>query len=131
MFLEGHDDLGIGHHDTLAVCRSWRRGNFGGGDFTALDLPIIEPRPVQFLEREEAAALYAAAADIGPQWTAMMRLGTQAGLRLGELTGLHGHRVDWIRGRIAVIDVMTRSGLRQHPTSKRSPPRGASAPVTS
>jgi hypothetical protein len=30
-----------------------------------------------------------------------------------ELTGLHGHRVDWLRGRVEVIDVMTRQGLRQ------------------
>jgi hypothetical protein len=34
--------------------------------------------------------------------------------------GLHGHRVDWLRGRLTVVDVMTRQGLRQWPKSKRS-----------
>jgi hypothetical protein len=42
------------------------------------------------------------------------------GLRPGELYGLHGHRVGWLRGQLAVVDVMTRQGLRQWPKSKRS-----------
>lgn len=44
----------------------------------------------------------------------------QVGLRFGELSGLHGHRVDWLRGQLQVVDVMTRQGLRQWPKSKRS-----------
>ena len=44
----------------------------------------------------------------------------RSGLRPGELYGLHGHRVDWLRGKIQVIDVMTRTGLRQWPKSKKS-----------
>lgn len=44
----------------------------------------------------------------------------EVGLRPGEIYGLHGHRVDWLRSRIQVIDVMTRHGLRQWPKSKRS-----------
>jgi hypothetical protein len=31
-----------------------------------------------------------------------------------------GYRVDWLRGKIQVIDVMTRTGLRQWPKSKKS-----------
>ena len=50
----------------------------------------------------------------------MIGLGMQAGLRFGELAGLHGHRVDFLRGKIQVIDVVTRQGLRQWPKSKRS-----------
>jgi integrase len=42
------------------------------------------------------------------------------GLRPGELSGLHGHRVDWLRSQITVVDVMTRQGLRQYPKSRRS-----------
>jgi integrase len=42
------------------------------------------------------------------------------GLRPGELYGLHGHRVDWIRGHLSVVDVMTRQGLREYPKSMRS-----------
>ena len=56
----------------------------------------------------------------GRKWRTLAELGMDVGLRLGELTGLHGHRVDWLRGRIEVIDVMTRQGLRQWPKSKRS-----------
>jgi integrase len=44
----------------------------------------------------------------------------QVGLRPGEMYGLHGHRVDRLRARIEVVDVMTRQGLRQWPKSKRS-----------
>lgn len=39
----------------------------------------------------------------------------QAGLRPGELYGLCGHRVDWLRGTLQVVGVMTRNGLRQWP----------------
>jgi len=42
------------------------------------------------------------------------------GLRPGEFYGLHGHRVDWLRSQIQVIDVMTRKGLRQWPKPKKS-----------
>jgi hypothetical protein len=33
--------------------------------------------------------------------------------RPGQLYGLHGHRVDWLRGKIQVINVVTRTGPRQ------------------
>jgi integrase len=85
--------------------------------FADLELPKIEPRPVEFYEPEEAAALYEATSG---QWRTLTELGMQVGLRPGELYGLHGHRVDWLRGRLTVVDVMTRKGLRQWPKSKRS-----------
>lgn len=44
----------------------------------------------------------------------------EVGLRPGEEYGLHGHRVDWVRAQLHVIDVMTRLGLRQHPKTKKS-----------
>ena len=89
--------------------------------FADLELPVIEPRPVEFYEHEEAALLYNAAEEIGgPEWRTLVELGMDVGLRPGELYGLHGHRVDLLRGMVAVIDVMTRQGLRQHPKSKRS-----------
>lgn len=89
--------------------------------FDHLELPRIQPRPVQFLEHDEAEALYQAVEAIaGPAMRTLVELGTEVGLRPGELYGLHGHRVDWLRGKLQVIDVMTRKGLRQHPKSKRS-----------
>jgi len=84
--------------------------------FADLELPKIEPRPVEFYEHDEAAALYEAAG----RWRTLIELGMDVGLRPGELYGLHGHRVDWLRGKLAVVDVMTRQGLRQHPKSKKS-----------
>jgi integrase len=56
----------------------------------------------------------------GPGWCTLTELGMEVGLRPGEIYGLHGHRVDWFRAQIQVIDVMTRLGLRQHPKSKKS-----------
>jgi integrase len=47
-------------------------------------------------------------------------LGMTVGLRPGELYGLHGHRVNWLRGTLTVVDVMTRTGLRQWPKSEKS-----------
>lgn len=88
--------------------------------FDRLELPRIEPRPVEFFEHDEAEALYAAADAIGAQWRTLIELGTEVGLRPGEIYGLHGHRVDWLRSQIQVIDVMTRKGVRQWPKSKKS-----------
>jgi integrase len=88
--------------------------------FDHLELPKIEPRPVEFLEHEEAEALYMTAEAIGVRWGTLIELGTEVGLRPGEIYGLHGHRVDWLRSQIQVIDVMTRKGLRQWPKSKKS-----------
>jgi integrase len=36
------------------------------------------------------------------------------------MTGTGRHRVDWMRGKLTVVDVMTRQGLRQWPKSKKS-----------
>jgi integrase len=88
--------------------------------FAGLELPTIRPHEVDFLERDEADALFISAGEIGPRWRTLIELGTEVGLRPGELYGLHGHRVDWLRGKIQVIDVMTRTGLRQWPKSKKS-----------
>lgn len=88
--------------------------------FDHLELPRIEPRAVEFLEHDEAGALYEAAEAIGMQWRTLTELATEVGLRPGEIYGLHGHRVDWLRSQIQVIDVMTRQGLRQWPKSKKS-----------
>jgi integrase len=89
--------------------------------FADLELPKIEPRPVEFLEHAEADAMYRAAEAIaGPGMRTLIELGTQAGLRFGELAGLHGHRVDWFRAQLQVVDVMTRRGLREWPKSKKS-----------
>jgi integrase len=89
--------------------------------FAELDLPEITPRPVDFYEPDEADALYGAIEALAdPKWRTLAELGMDIGLRPGELYGLHAHRVDWLRGKLTVVDVMTRLGLRQYPKSKRS-----------
>ena len=88
--------------------------------FADLELPTIEPHSLDFYERDEAAALYQAAGAIDLRWRALTELGMDVGLRPGEMFGLHGHRVDWLRGQIAMVDVMTRQGLRQYPKSRKS-----------
>jgi integrase len=88
--------------------------------FAGLELPTMRPHEVDFFEHDEADALFLAAGEIGPRWRTLIELGTEVGLRPGEMYGLHGHRVDWLRGKIQVVDVMTRNGLRRWPKSKKS-----------
>jgi integrase len=89
--------------------------------FSRLELPPIEPLPVQFYEHDEAEALFDAIERLsGRKWRTLTELGMQLGLRPGEAYGLHAHRVDWLRGKLAVVDVMTRTGLRQYPKSRKS-----------
>ncbi|GAA3172168.1 tyrosine-type recombinase/integrase [Nonomuraea roseoviolacea] len=89
--------------------------------FGDLDLPRRNAKSVEFYERAEAQALYAAVEELhGPGWRTLVELGMDVGLRPGELYGLHGHRVDWMRGLLAVVEVQTREGLRAYPKSMKS-----------
>jgi integrase len=86
-----------------------------------MELPTIEPRAIEFLEHAEAEALYVAIERLpDPKWRTLTEAGTEVGLRPGELYAVHGHRVDWLRGKVQVIDVMAWKGLRHHPKSARS-----------
>lgn len=87
--------------------------------FTDLDsLPTIPPSPVVFYTRDEAEQIIAAIDD--PGWRVLVEIGLWSGLRPGELFGLKGDRVDWIRGRVEVTRVMTRDGIREYPKSGMS-----------
>lgn len=89
--------------------------------FAALELPAIMPHTIDYFDHDEAEALFIAVEELsGRAARTLVELGMWVGLRPGELYGLHGHRVNWLRGTVEVIDVMTRSGLRQWPKSKRS-----------
>lgn len=81
--------------------------------FAGLDLPVIRPHEIAFLERDEAEALFAAAGGIGACWRTLIELGTEVGLRPGELYGLHGQR-----GGLAA---------RQDPGHRRDDPDGPTA----
>ncbi|MFI6793722.1 tyrosine-type recombinase/integrase [Nonomuraea sp. NPDC050383] len=89
--------------------------------FLDLELPKRGATQVEFYEHAEADALYAAMERLhGPKWRTLAELGMDVGLRPGEIYGLHGHRVDWIRGLLSVVDVSTRQGLREYPKSMKS-----------
>ncbi|WP_116949216.1 tyrosine-type recombinase/integrase [Jiangella endophytica] len=86
--------------------------------FADLELPKRSAWAIEFYERDEAGALYDAFTDVAHR--TLVELGMDVGLRPGEIYGLHGHRVDWIRGKIHVTHVMTRDGLREYPKSMMS-----------
>lgn len=92
-----------------------------GNPFEGLDLPTIPPAPVDFLGHDEADALLGVLyRDYPPTWGALVETGLWVGLRPGELFGLLGDRVDWLRWLVEVTRVATRSGLREYPKSRRS-----------
>lgn len=89
--------------------------------FAGLELPKRQARAIEFYERAEADALYAALERLsGASWRTLAELGMDVGLRPGEIFGLHGHRVDWIRAQVHVTHVQTRQGLREYPKSMKS-----------
>ena len=90
--------------------------------FADLELPKRKATAVEFYEPAEADALYESLGllEHGDRWRTMAELGMQVGLRPGEIYGLHGHRVDWIRGLIHVTHVMTEEGIREYPKSMKS-----------
>lgn len=89
--------------------------------FADLDLPEIAPTSVEFLTHEEASALVAVLdRDYGEKWGTLVESGLHVGLRPGELFGLHGDRVNWLKHLVEITRVMTRHGLREYPKSKRS-----------
>jgi len=73
--------------------------------FARLDLPEVTPSTIYFYEPDEVQALLTALRELRPdepQWPALVELGTWVGLRPGELFGLPGNRVDWLRAQIEV-----------------------------
>ncbi|MFC3984952.1 tyrosine-type recombinase/integrase [Streptosporangium jomthongense] len=89
--------------------------------FLDLELPKRSASAIEFYEHAEAEALYQALERLsGARWRTLVELGMDVGLRPGEIYGLHGHRVDWIRGQLSVVDVATRQGLREYPKSMKS-----------
>jgi len=89
--------------------------------FVDLDLPVVPPSPIDFFSHDEAEALLAELErNYAPQWAALVGLGMWVGLRPGEIFGLYGDRVHWLRNQIEVTRVQTREGLREYPKSRKS-----------
>lgn len=89
--------------------------------FVDLDLPVVPPSPIDFYTHDEADALLAVLdAEFAPQWSALVGCGMWMGLRPGEIFGLHGDRVNWLRDSVEVTRVLTRHGMREYPKSTKS-----------
>lgn len=81
------------------------------------ELPTIVTRLPRWFTVTEVHAI---CAELKEPYATLVDFGCHAGLRVQELTGLHGHRVDWLRSRVQVVDVHTRQGMREWPKSSRS-----------
>lgn len=89
--------------------------------FADLDLPTVPPSPIDFYTHDEAEALLAVLErHEQKQWAALVGLGMWVGLRPGEIFGLHGDRVAWLREQVEVTRVLTRAGIREYPKSRKS-----------
>lgn len=82
------------------------------------DLPPAVQRPPRFLEPAEHRALLAV---LEEPWRTLVDLGCYVGPRWGELAGLAGSEIDWLRGIIHINFVADDRGQRrEYPKSKRS-----------
>ncbi|HVL92445.1 MAG TPA: site-specific integrase [Acidimicrobiales bacterium] len=67
-------------------------------------LPRIEREEMRFLSPDEIARL---AGTIHPMYRALVLLGAYSGLRIGEMAGLKRARVDQLRRRVDVAEIVT------------------------
>ena len=82
-------------------------------------LPRSSKQPDRILSFEEEDALLEALPH--DQDRAMCVLMLDAGLRYGEVAGLHAHRVDMLRRELHVVEVLTQLGqIKTYPKSRRS-----------
>lgn len=75
---------------------------------TRVPLPRVEPRVIEPLTAADVLALEAA---LPARYRVLVRLAAGAGLRFGEATGLTVGRVDFMRGKIQVIEQMQNGAL--------------------
>lgn len=82
-------------------------------------LPKIPETPFRVIEHTEETALFAAAAEHGLLVPTLVAV--DAGLRWAEVFGLHRHRVNPLRQRLTVADVLARPDFqpREYPKGKR------------
>ncbi len=82
-----------------------------------IDLPQIAVKPPQWFTLDQAQSIVD---ELPAPWRTMCLLGFYTGLRWGELAGLHRHRIDQRRSRLFVVEVNTKSGIKEYPKSARS-----------
>ncbi|GAA0475526.1 site-specific integrase [Streptomyces olivaceiscleroticus] len=85
--------------------------------FRRIGLPPEAVKPPEWFTVGQAQAILD---ELPYPWHAMALLDFYTGLRWGELSGLHGKRIDWLRSRLFVVEVNTKSGIKEYPkTAKR------------
>ncbi|MFD5656838.1 tyrosine-type recombinase/integrase [Streptomyces hirsutus] len=82
-----------------------------------IDLPQIAIKPPQWFTIDQAQSILD---ELPAPWKTMCLLGVYTGLRWGELSGLHRHRIDQRRSRLFVVEVNTKRGIKEYPKSSRS-----------
>ncbi|MFF0201802.1 tyrosine-type recombinase/integrase [Streptomyces sp. NPDC005017] len=82
-----------------------------------IELPQEAVKPPQWFTQSQAQAILDR---LPPPWHIMALLGFYTGLRWGELSGLHGHRIDWLRSRLFVVEVNAASKIKEYPKSSKS-----------
>lgn len=83
-----------------------------------VSLPTVPVRPPVYFTRSEVERIIAHAREPHASLTALM---AWTGLRWEEGAALHGRRVDWLRGRLDVVEVLTQGGrLREYPKTSSS-----------
>lgn len=83
----------------------------------SIDLPQIAVKPPQWFTLDQAQSILD---ELPTVWRTMCLLGFYTGLRWGELSGLHRHRIDQRRSRLFVVEVNTKSGIKEYPKSSKS-----------
>ncbi|MFF4320704.1 tyrosine-type recombinase/integrase [Streptomyces sp. NPDC001568] len=83
----------------------------------SIDLPAIAVKPPQWFTLDQAQSILD---ELSAPWRTMCLLGFYTGLRWGELAGLHSHRIDRRRSRLFVVEVNTKSGIKEYPKSSKS-----------
>lgn len=94
---------------------------------TGVKLPRIEREEMRFLTPAEVRTL---ADEIVPEYKAAVLLGAYGGLRVGEIFGLRAGRVDILRSRVDVAEILVEVSGRLHygPPKTKAGRRGVPLP---
>lgn len=90
--------------------------------FLRLALPTIPPGRIVFYSHEEHEQILVAMRELGIdlRWRVFCDLAAWVGLRYGEIAGLPGDNVGWLRNEINVWQVWTPGGIRPYAKTKKS-----------
>ncbi len=105
------------HHLSGMLRDAARQGLIPVSPCEAITLPTPAAKAPAYFTRDQIASLLDR---LDGRYRTLVDLGMHAGLRMGELAGLHGRDLDLVRGELHVVNVQTRYGLREYPKSTMS-----------